>query len=267
MNEFNRIVVILICRLFITAAVVVVVLAWTSSTSSIDALQDGVEWLSENNQDTEKWVLTAIAAVLGVLALIVLILQPNRPSDDEVRVSDLQGGDAVLSTAATGERVEQAVMQVANVSDVRASVKSWRGDVLLGMDLQVDSEADLVAVTDEACETAKSVLTDRLHVRLAAPPAVRVKYVWARPRAAQRARVVPRAAAIPDMEAVLTSRGTAESRAGEPPGRPDRPSDDAPSAGAAEDGPPHTTSEKAQADAVRSEAGRTEDGQSKPQSG
>ena len=266
MNEFNRIVVILICRLFITAAVVVVVLAWTSSTSSIDALQDGVEWLSENNQDTEKWVLTAIAAVLGVLALIVLILQPNRPSE-EVRVSDLQDGDAVLSAAATGERVEQAVMQVANVSDVRVSVKSWRGEVLLGMDLQVDSEADLVAVTDEACETAKSVLTDRLHVRLAAPPAVRVKYGWARRRAAQRARVAPRAAAIPGMEAVPTSRGTAELRAGEPPGPPDRPSDDAPSAGAAEDGPPHTTSETPQADAIRSEARGPEDGQSKPQSG
>jgi hypothetical protein len=265
MNEFNRIVVILICRLFITAAVVVVVLAWTSSTSSIDALQDGVEWLSENNQDTEKWVLTGIAAVLGVLALLVLILQPNRPSD-EVRVSDLQGGDAVLSTAVTGERVEQAVMQVANVSDVRVSVKSWRGEVLLGMDLQVDSEADLVAVTDEACETAKSVLTDRLHVRLAAPPAVRVKYGWARRRAAQRARVAPRAAAIPDMEVVATSRGTAELSAGEPPGQPDRPSDDARSVGAAGGGPPHITSEKPQADAVRSEAGPSEDRQSKPQS-
>jgi hypothetical protein len=260
MLEFNRLVVISICRLLIIAAVVVVVLAWTSSTSSINALRDGVEWLSENNHDTEKWVLTAIAAVLGVLALVVLILQPNRPSD-EVRVSDLQGGDAVLSTAVTGERVEQAVMQVANVSAVRVSVKSWRGEVLLGIDLLVDSEADLVAVTDEACETAKSVLTERLHVRLAAPPAVRVKYGWARRRADQRARVAPRTAAIPDMEAVSTSRGTAESRAGEPPGPPNRPSDDAPSAGAAED------VAKPQADAVRSDAGPSEDRQSKPQSG
>jgi hypothetical protein len=131
-------------------------------------------------------VLTASAAVLGVTALIVLILQPNRPSD-EVRVSDLQGGDAVLSTAVAGERVQQAVMQVANASDVRVSVKSWRGEVLLGMDLQVDSEADLVAVTDEACETAKRVLTDRLHGATGSSGQVWLGSTWRRPPRTRRA--------------------------------------------------------------------------------
>jgi hypothetical protein len=93
-----------------------------------------------------------------------------------VRVSDLRVGNAILSTAAISQRVEEAVERVPHISDARAVVKSGRKGVKVALDLHVDPEANLATVTDEACEAATDLLTNRIHVALAEPPRARLHY-------------------------------------------------------------------------------------------
>ncbi len=176
MNVFSRIVVGVLALALIAGAVSIIVLTWSIPNSSINWLRDAVEWMDDNDSDVNKAVLTAIAAGVGLVALIVLVLELLPQSSATVKVTDLQVGDATLSTAAIAQRVEEGVRAVDHVSDVRASVRSKRKGVLVDLDLRVDPEANLAVVTDQALEAAREVLLNRVHVSLASPPRARLQY-------------------------------------------------------------------------------------------
>ena len=199
MNLVNRIVLIVLCLALIGAALSVIVLAWTAAGDSIDGLRDAVDWLGDHNDDLEKALLTLIAALVGLLALIVVLAELLPQAGADVKITDLQVGDAVLSTGAIGQRVEEAVGQVPHVVQAKATVRPKRRGVKVRLDLQVAPEANLATVTDEACEAARYVLLNRVHVALAEPPSARIHYRELRlQRATQaRARRVPVAAPAP----------------------------------------------------------------------
>jgi hypothetical protein len=119
------------------------------------------------------------------------------------------------------------VVKVPHVAEVRADVTSRRKGVLVSLDLQVDPDANLATVTDEACQTAQEVLTERVHVHLLRPPSARLHYRELRlhrgsDNAPQRRAPVP---AVAGAQAGGGSGGMTESRGGvavaEPPAAPD----------------------------------------------
>ncbi len=176
MNVFNRIFLVLLLLALAVGAVAIIVLAWSAPNDSIANLRDAVDWLQRNNKDFEKSLLTigCIVVVLVCLILIGLELVPGYGPD--VKVTDLEIGDAVLSTAAIGQRVEEGVREVPHVSDVKAQVKARRKGVDLFLDLHVDPDANLAEVTNASCEAARAMLNERVHVALAHPPKARLHY-------------------------------------------------------------------------------------------
>jgi hypothetical protein len=176
MNVFNRIVLVFLCLALMAGSIAVIALAWEAPNGSIEALQDAVTWLDDNNQDSEKSILTAIAGAIAFLAFVLLLLEVIPRSSDQVRANDLQMGAVMLPTAAIGQRVEAAVRAGAEVSDVRAQVKGRRNGVLVRLDLYVHPDATLTEVTEQAYQATTEVLTERLHVSLLAPPVVRIHY-------------------------------------------------------------------------------------------
>jgi hypothetical protein len=176
LNLFNRAFTIIACLKLAAVAIAIVLLAWTMPQESIDGLRDAVDWLEEHNQDTEKALLTTIGSFVALLALTVVFLNLLPRSGTDVKVTDLKVGDAVLSTAAISQRIEEAVRQVPHVADVRAPVRAKRKGVLVTLDMYVDPDANLATVTDEACQAARDVLADRVHVALMQPPQVRLHY-------------------------------------------------------------------------------------------
>ena len=188
MNLFNRIFLIVLSVALIAAAISLITFTWSIPGDSIDELGDAVNWLDRHNDDLEKALLTAVAALIGLLALIVVLIEMRPPAGADVKMTDLKVGDAVLSTGAIGQRVEEAVRQVAHVVQARAAVRSKRKGVKVALDLQVAPEANLATLTDEACEAARDVLLNRVHVALAAPPSARIHYRELRLQRASRAR-------------------------------------------------------------------------------
>jgi hypothetical protein len=206
MNVFNRIVLIVLCLALMAGSIAVIVLAWEAPNGSIDALQDAVTWLDDNNQDSEKTILTAIAGAIGLLALVLLSLELIPRSSDQVRANDLQMGAVMLPTAAISQRVEAAVRAGADVSDVRAQLKGRRNGVLVRLDLYVHPDANLSEVTEQAYHATTDVLTERLHVTLLAAPVVRIHYRASKSRAREE-RVAP--AEQPDGRFVPTQSAVA----------------------------------------------------------
>jgi hypothetical protein len=176
MNLFNRIGIILSCLALAAAVISIAALAWTMPDESLDGLRDAIDWLDRNDGDGERALLTAGGVFLAGIALALALIELLPQTGTEVKVTDLRVGDAVLSTLAISQRVEEAVTQVPHVADVRAAVKGKRKGVKLALDLHVDPDANLADVTDAACQAAENVLKERVHVVLAEPPKVRLHY-------------------------------------------------------------------------------------------
>jgi hypothetical protein len=176
MTLVNRFALILLCLLLLAGAAVVIGLTWAAPQDSIDWLADAAVWLDGHNSDGTKAIITVAAAAVALIGLVGLVIELLPRDRGEVKVTGLQVGDAVLTTAAIGQRIEEAVNQVPNVSDVRAFVRARRQGVTVALDLHVDPDANLAAVTDAACAAARDVLTDKVHVELLAPPRARLHY-------------------------------------------------------------------------------------------
>lgn len=217
MNLFNRIVVLLLLVAVIAAATAVTVLAWTIPNKTINWLADAVQWLDDNDGDTEKALLTAGAIIVGVIALVALVVEvlPRRRND--VPITDIQGAQASLSTAAIAQRLEEAVRQVPNVADTKAYVRARRKGVEVDMDLHVDPDANLADVTEATSTAIRDVLGNRMHVALVAPPKTRLHYRELRLR--RQSNGEPASTSSNNSTVVPALQETAEvaDSAGEPP--------------------------------------------------
>ena len=204
MSTFNRVVILLLCLVLMFGAAAVTALAWGGPEESIDWLRDAATWLEDRNTDGTKFIITVGTVVTSMMALTVLIIELYPRSAGQVKVTDLQAGDAVLSTAAIAQRVEEAVTRLPNVVDARAIVRAKRKGVSVNLDLHVDPEADLASAIDEASEATRSILAEKVHVALVGPPHVRVHYreLRLRGRAGRRApaSVAPGAESTPKTE-------------------------------------------------------------------
>lgn len=176
MNVFNRLFMTLLGLALVALAIAVLALTWTIPEDTIAWLRDATDWMGRHNQDTEKALLSLIAGVVAFLGLVLVLLE-LLPDNGDVRVTDLRVGGAVLSTADITQRVEEAVRTVDHVVNVKASVKAkGRKGVVVLLNLDVDPDANLMVVTDEACEAATDMLTNKVHVSLAEPPQARLHY-------------------------------------------------------------------------------------------
>jgi hypothetical protein len=173
---FNRLSVALLCLALAGGSVALIVLAWTIPQESIDALREAVDWLDRHNKDLEKVVLTTGGAFLALMALLVLAAELMPEETSQVKITDLKVGEAVLSTADIGARVEEAVKQVANVAAVKAVVRARKQAVEVSLDLHVDPDANLATVSEEASRAVERVLAEKVHVELAASPRSRLHY-------------------------------------------------------------------------------------------
>ena len=175
MNVFNRLFMTLLGLVLVGLAIAIIALAWSIPDDSIAWLRDATDWMARHNEDTEKALLSLIAGTIAFLALVLVLLE-LLPDNGDVKVTDLRVGGAVLSTADIAQRIEEAVRTVDHVVNVKASVKAKRKGVLVLLNLDVDPDANLAVVTDEACAAASDVLANKVHVALAAPPQARLHY-------------------------------------------------------------------------------------------
>jgi hypothetical protein len=209
MNLINRIVITLLLLALFAGAIAVIVLTWAMPDDSISGLRDAVDWLEDNNEDLQKALLTMIAALVALVCFTALVLEFVPSSGGAVKVTDVQTGQAVLTTAAIAQRIQEDVRAVPNVSDVRAVVKTKRKGVDVMLDLHVDPHANLAVVTNDAIEATRRVLNDKVHVALAEPPRVRLHYKELRLQRQQPSRPETPAPVAPPDEAAAEGESAA----------------------------------------------------------
>jgi hypothetical protein len=172
---FNRVVVSFLLLALASAAVAVIALAWAIPDESIRGLRDAVDWLGDNNEDLQKVALTSGGALVALVSLTLLVFELMPAAPTAVKVADVTAGDAVLSTVAIGQRVEEAVREVPNVSQVRTSIKTRRAGSK-SLSTCTSSPRPTWPRSPTPLASCAQVLSERLHVALAAQPRVRLHY-------------------------------------------------------------------------------------------
>lgn len=176
MNAFNRLIVVLGSLALIVAVVAVIVLAWGFSGDAIDRMGDLVEYVDAHENNTARLVLTLGGAIVGVIALIVLLLELSPGPSRMVEIGEVEGGKAFLSTEAIGRRLEQLTGSVGGVTSSRARVASQGKAVAVSLHLQVSPAYDVAAIADQASGLTREALA-AMKVRLARSPRIHITYI------------------------------------------------------------------------------------------
>ena len=176
MNVANRVLVVVGILVLVGLALTAIVLAWAASGETIARLSDFVRYLGDHNNTLSKLVITLGSAVILLLALSLMILELAPRAERTVDVREVKAGTAALAIEAVARRIEQAVVEVAQVESAKAKVTARGKGVEIDLQLLVDPDSDLAAVADEVSQVTRDMLTQKMSVDLAKPPRVRFYY-------------------------------------------------------------------------------------------
>jgi len=176
MNVANRVLVVVGILVLVGLALTAIVLAWAASGETIARFSDFVRYLGDHNNTLAKLIVTLGSAVILLLALSLMILELAPRAERTVDVREVKAGTAVLAIEAVARRIEQAVVEVAQVESAKAKVTARGKGVDIDLQLLVDPDSDLAAVADEVSQVTRDTLTQKMSVDLAKPPRVRFYY-------------------------------------------------------------------------------------------
>jgi len=177
MNVANRLIILLGALLLMFAVGLVILFTWAAASESVQRLSDFVQFLHDHQDDNgSRIILTLGGVVVALLALVVVIAELTPPRAERVPVRDVRAGDALLSTDAIGQRLQQEVSAVPHVTQVKAMVAARGKGVEVDLELHVDPDTNLALTSEEACRVVENLLTNRLSVEMARPPRLNLRY-------------------------------------------------------------------------------------------
>lgn len=175
-DQTNRFVISVLALAVMFMALVVVLLAWGASASSIDRVDDFAGFLRDNDERGAKVIITLGAVVVVLLMLMTMIVQLTPSPLQRMRLRNVTSGDASLTTAEIAWRVEEEIRKLEHVAECEAVVAARGKRVDIALNLHVDAGADLARLADEACRQAHQLVEQTMDVALASRPRARMHY-------------------------------------------------------------------------------------------
>jgi hypothetical protein len=175
-DQANRFVISVLALVVVFASLIVIVLAWGASSSSISAIEDFAGYLRDHDERPAKAVVTLGAVVVILLMLMTMIVQLTPSPLQRMRLRNVKSGDASLTTSEIAWRVEEEVRKLEHVAECEAIVAARGNRVEVALDVHVDAAADLARLADEACRRAHLLVEETMSVPLASRPRARMHY-------------------------------------------------------------------------------------------
>jgi hypothetical protein len=160
MNTFNRIVMIVLLILAIPVLLLVMIAAIFPGPA-IAAVQTQLAVL-EMLTLTGKVIVIAAGAVLIVLCLVLLWLELRRPGPGVVKLSKVEGGEAVLTLNSIEQRLAYNVDQLPDVIKVVPKIVGKGKTVDVVLNLETSADVDVPAKTEEIVQVTREVVEERM---------------------------------------------------------------------------------------------------------
>ena len=170
MNTFNRLVMIIFLlgtALAIAAGILLILLAPQAIapifTNMGKILSAGP---NDRNLNSLRLELTVLGLVLFVPTIFLLWLEVRRSTRDAVRIASVGGSEARLSMQAVAQSLVYYIDALPSVVRVRPRLSADSKSVSVRLDVETTPDIDVRAMTEEITKTARSVVEERLGLKL-----------------------------------------------------------------------------------------------------
>ena len=176
-NTLNRVVIVIVCLASIAALTALFLLP------QIVLIAVGQWMLNWGNyiQGIDPWVRlgtgAAIAVVIDIALAIVIILEVRRPRSRFLRVQQVAGGVANISTDSVVELLEYRLEPIAGVIRVTPKIRAKGNRVTAWVDAGVARDTNVPQTANQLIKVIQSVLTEELGLQIAGQPEVQVTVV------------------------------------------------------------------------------------------
>jgi hypothetical protein len=173
-NTINRIVILLLTLVLLVACVAL-------SFAPVSILQNvggQMERWGDSLSTTPAWLRIAAGILFAFLGLCVTILifigELYRPRSKTIRVEKVGGGEVEVSLQTIRDRVQFDVDQLPGVLKVRPQVSTQRSGVVVEVVVESAGEAEVPDKASEIIEVVRQAVEERIGVKLARPPKVKL---------------------------------------------------------------------------------------------
>lgn len=179
MNAFNRILVVLTVLIAIPICMALFVLPGEILDAAANVM-DGVSTWLRAMPWYNSWYIRLPLGILFALAwlavcLFVLVLELRRPKQKMVCVEAVGGGNVELSLKTIADRVQYDVDQLPGVLRTQPTITARRGGVVVEVEVDMAGDFQVPTRASHIVEVVRQAVEERLGVKLARPPKVKLR--------------------------------------------------------------------------------------------
>lgn len=181
MNAFNRILVVLAVLIAIPICMALFVLPGEILDAVGNYMNSASTWLRAMPW-YNTWYIRLPLGILFALAwlavcLFVLVLELRRPRAKTVSVEAVGGGSVELSLKTVADRVQYDVDQLPGVLRTQPTITARRGGVVVEVEVDMSGDFQVPTRASHIVEVVRESVEERLGVKLARPPKVKLRAV------------------------------------------------------------------------------------------
>jgi hypothetical protein len=176
MDSSNRLFIVLCACAWIVAMAVIIFLTWAAPDRTISRLCDFVQFLSDNNTDAGKLVITLAALAAGIIGLLVMVVEVAPDAEPKDLRVEQAGATLVIPADALRLRLEEALLTLPDVAAARTHVWTRDKGIATSMELTVPPGVNLANVTQEAVRVVVEAIQADLGLPVSGVPSVKIAF-------------------------------------------------------------------------------------------
>ncbi len=165
MNFINRALLIVELLIAIALTPILIVILLFMRPAMIDTVNAAAHSLVDGpNALLIQAICVGLAAFVFIVAILLLFLELQRPALHRLRVQSVTEGQVEVTADAIINRLEHAILQIADISKVKPRVVSAsKGNVVdLSVELETNPEVNVPKKTQEVIAAAKQVMEEQM---------------------------------------------------------------------------------------------------------
>jgi len=175
-NTINRIILVVLLLALMVMLTLALILPHVVLTGIGEALVQWGEASAEMSPQWLRWVGSVfIAFVADALLAFLIYLEVRRSRKQYIRVQQVTGGMATVSTESIVQQLQQNLETVADVVKVAPKITAKRDKVQAIIDVEVRAGANVPGMATALISAVQRVLTEGLGLQVYNQPEVRIK--------------------------------------------------------------------------------------------
>lgn len=177
MHGLNKVLVVLGVLIALPLGIALLVAPLPLLEAVTSGLQGVIVWLKSIPALVRLLLGILFALAWMVLCILFLILELRRPPRRMVRVERVDGGMVEVSLNTVAEHIAHALEQLPGVVRARPRALARRKGVAVEVEVDIASDVALPAQASQLVEVIRQTVEEKVGVRIAEPPQVRLHAV------------------------------------------------------------------------------------------